>query len=228
VLNLKSEWGSDDIVNERGHWLSIIRLDNSTEKGNGSRGALFGEESENSQHSSTSVIDLGAKTTLLGLLRHVLGELEGIVKVEWNRVGDSLRTTYKVGEVTWLSSGHVMLVARSGELGPEFKEGDNSEDLPLSRVRDGVPKSRWVGLSWERGSIHLHGPWELNSIGMNNVSNKGEHSNTGVLDLGMTEESNGGFIGGSPELGFGKVEGIVESNDRVELLGKDLKISLEK
>jgi len=141
-------------------------------------------------------------------------------------VGDSIRSRNEVREVTWLSSGHVMLVLRGGKLGPELKESDQSENLPLGIVGNGVPKSRWVGLRWEGSSVHLHGPWELDSVGMYDVSNEGSHGNTSVLDLSMTEESNGGLIGLSPELSLSEVKRIVESYDGVELLGKSLKVGL--
>ena len=119
-----------------------------------------------------------------------------------------------------------MLVVRGGKLTPELKESDESKDLPLGVVSDGVPESRGVGLRGEGGSVHLHGPWELDSVGVDNVSYEGEHGNTSVLDLSMTEESNGGLVGSSPESSLGEVKRIVESNNGVQLLGKSLKISL--
>ena len=98
--------------------------------------------------------------------------------------------------------------------------------MPLGIFRDGVPKSRWVGLGWECSSVHLHGPWEFKSVSMDNVTNEGKHGNTSVLDFSMTKESNGGLVRGSPEFSFSKVKRIVESYDRVKLLGKNLKVSL--
>ena len=63
-----------------------------------------------------------------------------------------------------------MLVLGGGELTPEFKEGNQREDLPLSRLANSVPKGRGVSLGGEWASIHLHGPGELDAIGMDNVS----------------------------------------------------------
>jgi len=226
IVYLHTEWCSNYVGGEWGHWLSIVWLNDSGKKWNGPWGNLLGKESQDSKLCKTSVVELGSQATLLGLLRHVLGKTEWIVKVEWNWVRDSFWSSNEVREVTWLSSGHVMLVARGGKLTPEFKEGDEAEDLPLGIIRYGIPKSRWVGLRWEWGSIHLHGPWEFDSVSMNNVSYEGKHGNTSVLDLGVTEESNGGLVGGSPEFSLGEVERIIESNNRVELLGKCLKVSL--
>jgi len=42
----------------------------------------------------------------------------------------------------------------------------------------------------------------------------------------MTKESNGSFIGCSPEFSLSKVERIVESNNWVQLFGKNLKVGL--
>ena len=119
-----------------------------------------------------------------------------------------------------------MLVFWSRELTPEFEETNYKENLPLGSVRDGVPKGRGVGLSGEGGSVHLHGPWELDTVGVDNVSYESKHGNTSVLDLRVTKETDGGFIRSSPEFGLGEVEGVIESNNRVELLGKSLKVSL--
>lgn len=47
-----------------------------------------------------------------------------------------------------------------------------------------------------------------------------------MFDFGLTEESNGGFVSLSPEVLFGEVEGIVESNLWVELFGHFLKVGL--
>ena len=224
--NLKAEWSSNNIGGEWGHWLSIVSLDDSGKNWNGTWGALLRKESKDSDLGKTSVVDLGTKTRLLLLLGHVLGELEWVVQVEWNWVWDSLWSSHEVWVVAWLSTGHVVLVGRSGQFRPELKEGNNPEDLPLGGIGDGVPERRWVGLSWEGSSVHLHGPWELDSVGMHNVSDESEHSNTPVLDLSMTEESDGGLVGGTPELSLGEVEWIVESNNWVQLLSQDLKVSL--
>jgi hypothetical protein len=225
---VKSERSSNYVGGERSHGLSRVRSDNSGKSRNGSWDGLCAKESENSELSKTSVVQFSAKTTLLGLLRHVLGELEGIVKVEWNRVGNSGGSSNEVREVTWLSSSHVMLVVRGGKLGPELKESDKSENLPLSIVRYSIPKSRGVGLRRESSSVHLHCPWELDSVSMYDVSYESKHSNTSVLDLSMTEESDGSLVGGTPELSLSKIKRIVESYDWVKFLSKSLKVSLLK
>ena len=42
----------------------------------------------------------------------------------------------------------------------------------------------------------------------------------------MSEEANGGLVASTPEIGLSKVEGIVEANNWVELLGKGLEVGL--
>ena len=144
-------------------------MDNTTENGNRSGDGLFGDEAEKTKHGETAVVDLSPEAACLLVLTHVLAELEGVVEVEGNRVRDAIRAAGEVGEVAGLSTTHVMLVLRSREFTPELEESDEAEDLPLGRVTDGIPESRRVGLRGERGSIHLHGPGELDSIRVYNV-----------------------------------------------------------
>ena len=215
------------VGNEGSHRLAVVGLHNTREEGNRSRSALLREETKDTELGKTSVVDLGSKAGGLLLLGHVLRELERIIQVERDGVGDAIGSRSEVGEVTGLATGHVMLVVGSGEFRPELKEGDQGENLPLGIIRDGIPKGRGVGLARERGSVHLHGPGELDAIGVDNVSDEGEHGNTAVLDLGVSQEADGGLVGGAPELSLGKVERIIEADNGVELLGESLKVSLE-
>jgi hypothetical protein len=61
------------------------------------------------------------------------------------------------------------------------------ESIPLFRRGTGI-----------RGKGHAgqgHGPGEMNAVGLDNVSDKGSHRNTSVLDLGMTQKGNRGIVG---------------------------------
>jgi hypothetical protein len=158
------EWKSKDVLGERGHWLSIVVLNDSLEEWNGSLHLLFGKESQNTNLGKTSVVDLLDQTSCLGLSGLVLGKLERIEKVERDWVRDAIRSGNKVWVVSRDSTSHVMLVVRGGKLAPEFEESDSGEDLPLGVLGDIVPKGRWVCVGWEGGSVHLHGPWELDSV----------------------------------------------------------------
>jgi len=102
-----------------------------------------------------------------------------------------------------------MLVATG--LREPFKESDEDDDLPLSSFREGIPLL-WRGTSsvWEWGSIETDWPWEVNAVRLNYVSNESSHGNTGVLDLSLTKESNGGILGLSEDGGGGKIKRIVE------------------
>lgn len=171
----------DKVVgSERSHDLSSIWLDDSAEDRDRSWDGLFAQESEDTKLGKTSVVDFGQKTLFFCLFAHILAELEWIVVVEWNRVRDSTRSRDEVGEVTGLSTLHVVLVTANGELTPELKETNKAEDLPLGVLANGVPQGRGVGLAREWSSVHLHGPGEFDSVGVNNVSNEGEHSNTSM------------------------------------------------
>ena len=172
------EGGTQIVFREWSHDLTGVRLDNSTENWDRSRDGLLGEESKDSKHGQSSVVDFDLKSSGLSFLTLVLAQSERIVEVEWDRVGKS--EGVEVGVVTRLSSSHVMLVGFTANFTPDLQEGNEAEDLPLSGITDLVPKLRRVGVGRERGSVHLHGPWELDSVGVDNVSNEGEHSNTSV------------------------------------------------
>jgi hypothetical protein len=71
----------------------------------------------------------------------------------------------------------------------EFEESNKGENLKLGGIRDGIPGLRSRSNLWEWGSVHLHGPWESDSVSMDNVTNKGKHGNTAVLDFGFSQET---------------------------------------
>jgi hypothetical protein len=60
----------------------------------------------------------------------------------------------------------------------DFKESNETKDLPLSSIGNGVPSFRSIGNFGEWSSIHFHRPWEVNSVGVYNVTNEGKHGNT--------------------------------------------------
>lgn len=184
------------------------------------------QEAQDSELSKASVVDFGTKARFPLLSRHVLGELEWIVKVERDRVRDAIRSSGEVREVTRNTTSHVVLVCRGGKLTPELKECNQAEDLPLGIVRDCVPKGRRVGFGGEGISVQFHRPWELNSVSMDNVSDESKHGNATMLDFSVTKETNGGLVGGSPKGGLSEVQRIIKANNRVEFLGQNLKISL--
>jgi len=208
---------------ERSHDFSGVRLDNSGQRWDGSRDGSLDEEAEKSKHSKTSVVDFDFESTGLLFVTGALGEREGVEKVERDRVGKG--DNIEVGEVTRLSASHVMLVVIGGDFGPKFQEKNKSEDLPLRVIRDLVPKFWGVVSLREWSSIQHHRPRPVDLVGVDNVSDESEHGNTSVLDLGVTQESNGLLVALSPELGFGQVQRIVESDDRVQPLGERFEVT---
>ena len=53
-----------------------------------------------------------------------------------------------------------------------------------------------------------------------------KHSHTAMLDLGLAKEADGGLVALAPEVLVGQVEGIVELDGRVGLLGDGLEVGL--
>ena len=84
IRSLHSEGLSKVVDGEGSHNFSSVWLDNTSEGGDGSGGSLFGQESEDSKHSSTSIVDLSNETGFLLLCAPALEE------VEWGRVWDAL------------------------------------------------------------------------------------------------------------------------------------------
>ena len=52
------------------------------------------------------------------------------------------------------------------------------------------------------------------------------HSHTTMLDLGLAKEADGGLVALAPEVLVGQVEGIVELDGRIGLLGDGLEVGL--
>jgi hypothetical protein len=152
---------------ERSHGLSAVVWNKSLKKRNGSLNLLFGKESNDTDLCQSSVIKLLDKSLSLLCFSLLLGESEGIEKIKRNRVGDKLRSS-EVGEVTGLSSTHVM---GSCSLGKPLKESDEDDDLPLSSITKSIPLLRRGSSSvrvW--GSISGDGEWPVESVGLNDVS----------------------------------------------------------
>ena len=191
---------------------------------------MLGQESEKTQHSKTSVVDFLDQSSGLGFLRLVLGEAERIVVVEWDWVWDGRS---ELGEGSWLSTLHVVwLVLTGGEgrsqLRVDFQKSNESQDLVLGFNRKSGPLlgRRKVG-GWERSSIQSHGPGPV-EVGLDAVSDEGEHGNTSVLDFGVTKEANGFFIASFPQIPGRKAKRIVVLDDGVQLSCQGFKVGLLK
>ena len=209
---------------ERNHGVTLVRDGDAAEGRDGSRDGVGAEEAEDSKHGKTSVVDFGDQPLLLGLLSHLGVEAKRIVEVE-DEV-DIVTEEVELRVLARLASSGVVGKDSTSALVPELQHGDDEEDLPLGGFRDGIP----LGLRHEvRGRVGITskslGPRE-DEVGLDNVSNEGEHSNTSVLDLSVTEESDGSLVTDAVEVIVGKVDGVVELDDRVELLGQSLEGSL--
>jgi hypothetical protein len=96
-----------------------------------------------------------------------------------------------------------------------FKESNESKDLQFGRVRDSIPGFGCGGNLGERSSIQHHWPRPSDLVSVYNVSNESEHSNTSMLDLGFSQESNGRFLTGSPEAGGRKTKRVEARYKRI-------------
>jgi hypothetical protein len=191
---------------ERGHGLSSVWRHNSLQKRNRSCQLLFRQESQDSDLRQSAIVDLGDKPPFLGLLAAALAETKGIKQVQRDRVGDLVRIR-KLGEFSRLSTLHVMSSVGLREV---FQETNEENDLPLCGIGKSVPLLRWgSGFEGIRGSVQCHGSRPVDSVGLDNVSDKGSHGHTAVLDLRMTQESDGSSLVATPNGSVGQLQRIV-------------------
>eukprot|EP01083_Nonionella_stella_P219957 787424_1 len=206
---------------ERSHGLSIVVGNKSLKKRNTSLNPLFGDESHNTNHGQSSIVDLLNKSSALLLGTLILREAKGIEKVQGHGMGDHAMIR-KLGISSRHSSAHVM---RAGRFAEPLEESDEEDDLPLGGGGEGVPLfRRRSGGAGEGGAVEGDGPGEADAVGLDDVSYEGGHGDAAVLDFGVTEEGDGVVVGVSPDGGGGELEGIVELQHRVGLLGDALKV----
>lgn len=88
---------------------------------------------------------------------------------------------------------------------PKFEQGNDSKDLPLGANGNCVPLGLWGEVNrWMGSTCERFGPWE-HKVGLNTVSNEGKHGNAAMLDFGLAQPSDGGFVTLCPEVRIGKV-----------------------
>ncbi len=158
------------------HDFSCVGLDNARKDRDRSRDGLLGEETKDSKHGQSSIVNFLDEPLGFVFFRSVLGELKGIVKVERDEVGNVVE-----GRVlTRLSSlGVVGSVSVVAKFGVPLEETNESDDLNLGSHGKCIPLLR-------RGQINAR--WRVSSEGgpredkvrLNNVSNEGSHGNTAV------------------------------------------------
>jgi hypothetical protein len=194
-------------LSEGSHGLTGVGSDKSLKKRNRSGNLLFGQETNDTHLSRSSVVELNNETSCLGLFTAVLGEAEGIEEVEGNGMGDRSRVVRELREGSGLTATHVMSSVGLTEL---LQESNKNDDLPLGDIRKGIPLlRRRSGLERERGTVSCNGPGEVDSVGLNDVTDEGSHGNTSVLDLSMTQEADAGLVALSPDGGGGQLKRIV-------------------
>mmetsp|Transcript_13970 Transcript_13970/g.39761 ORF Transcript_13970/g.39761 Transcript_13970/m.39761 type:complete len:302 (-) Transcript_13970:268-1173(-) len=210
------------LLTEWRHWLTSVWWDNALQERDGSGNLLLRKETDDANHSQASVVDLCDSAFGLGFFRAVLGEAERIEEVEWDRVWDALWVVGELGVGTWCSSAHVVSSVGLGEL---LQEPDEEDDLPLGSIREGIPLLwRRTGVEREWRSLGGHWPRPVDAVGLHDVPDEGRHGNASVLDLGLSQESDGGLVAFSPDGGGGELQRIVVLQHRVGLLGDLLEV----
>lgn len=200
---------------ERSPVVSVVALYNVCEHRDGSRHCLGCDESENTNHCQSSIVDLNLESSGLGFFALVLGESKRIEEVKRNRVGD---LALQARELTNL----VGLV----DVGEPFEESNKSDDLGLGSERKGIPLGRRGEVSGRHHvSLGGEGPWE-DKVALDNVSDESSHGNTSVLDLGLSEESDRFFLVHAVKASGGEVQRIPEFDNGVELTGQSFEVGL--
>jgi len=212
-----------------GDQVTVVGLDDFSEQRDGSGDGLLQQESENTKHRQSTVVDFRDESSGLVLLTSVLAEVEGIVKLEGDGVGDC-RSEFWEG--TGFSASHVMGLVdiwvrhTGGQFAVDLQESDDSDDLVLRFDWKGGPLLRRGQFrAWEWASIESHGPRPV-EVGLNAVSNEGSHGNTSVLDFGMSKESNGSFITLFPKVPGSETKRIPVFNGGIQIVRQGLEIGL--
>mmetsp|Transcript_3805 Transcript_3805/g.6345 ORF Transcript_3805/g.6345 Transcript_3805/m.6345 type:complete len:263 (-) Transcript_3805:46-834(-) len=222
-LHLEAKVG--ELSLERNHWVARVWNSNVGEEWDGSWDGIGAQETKDTELSQSTVVDFSNQTLLLGLCGHVLVEASRVVKIE-DRV-DSITERLERWVLSRLTSLGVMGHGSSATtLVPKLEHRNDGKDLPLGANRDGIPLSLRGQVSrWVCGTGKSLWPWE-DKVRLNTVSNESKHSNTAVLDLGLTEPANGGFVTLGPEVLFSKIEWVIKLKLWVQLASKSLKVSL--
>ena len=87
------------------HGFTVVVRDDTLQERNGSFNLALGQESHNTNHGKTSVVDFLLQAVCLGFVGSALVPSERIVKVEGASRND---TSIEIGEITGLSSSHVV------------------------------------------------------------------------------------------------------------------------
>ena len=135
----------------------------------GSSELLVNHKSKDSHHGGTSLVKLDGTLLKLGLLiERVPSEVDGSV----TEISRELTGLGSVGRVLHNSN---------------FKESDESNDLPKSSLGDGSDGGPTVGDGVEGSSGVVNVSWKVNSGTGDDVSKEGKLGNTSVLDLNVTK-----------------------------------------
>ncbi len=127
-----------EVTFEGDHAVTIVRNSNVLQQGYRSFNLVGREESEDTEHGQTPVVHFRESSARLLLFRTILGEAEGIEQVK-GKV-DIVSEGLQAGILPRHPSLRVVRDSlKVGHFVPYFQESDEGEDLPLGRLRDGIP-----------------------------------------------------------------------------------------
>merc|ERR1719224_169829 len=141
----------------------------------------------------------------------------------------SFRGALECREEARLAAPHVVSALAWAEglrsFGVELKDANRQDDLQLRFVEDPLPERRRA----DAGCAELVAgdlPRKVDAIRVDAVADEASHRDAAVLDLRVAQEADGRLVGLLPELTLSEVEGIKETNRRVEFFGQCLQIGL--
>ena len=222
---------------ERGHDVDLPRCGDESFQGRHRAGnCALAEEAHQADHRESAVVDLGLELLGLPLVALVLVEAERIIQVQRHRVRQKRPTLrvlerpdprlsfHALGQIerreeAGLATPHVVTslpwALRHRSFGVELEEADGEENLPFGLRGDVLPE-RWGADAGCAEFVAGHLPGEVDAVRVDAVTDEPGHCDAPVLDLCVTQEADGRFVGLVPELPLSEVQGVPKSDDRVE------------
>merc|ERR1719316_1036983 len=230
---------------KRGHHVDLARRWNETFEGRHRAGnRSLAQEAHQADHRQASIVNFRLQLLRLPLVALVLVEAERIIQVQRHRVRQKRKALrvlenpnpglsfHALGQIerreeARLSTPHVVTslpwALRHRSFGVELEEADGEENLPFGLRGDVLPE-RWGAHAGCAQFVAGHLPGEVNAVRVDAVPDEPGHCDASVLDLGVTQEADGRFVGLVPELPFSEVQGVPKSDDRVEPFRQSLQI----
>merc|ERR1719316_1336534 len=230
---------------KRGHDVDLARRWNETFEGRHRAGnRSLAQEAHQADHRQASIVNFRLQLLRLPLVALVLVEAERVIQIQRNRVRqkrpalrvlerpDPRLSFHTLGQIerreeSRLAAPHVVTpltrALRHRSFGVELEEANREENLPLGFRRDALPERRRTH-AWCAEFVTGHLPREVDTVRVDAVADEPSHRDPAVLDLRVTQEADGRFVGLVPELPYREIQGVPKSNDRVEPFRQSLQV----